>query len=268
MKYPTETVDEFRKRLNQRALDEDEQKPATGGDATAWYLGEVARNKGSIHSDFWVGTAADLAERGWFGEYTVKGCWKDQPKPDRSEIGARYALVIGIETEAVEQCVLAGVGFVTACMRETLQIVPVTFQDIWGASVAQLGDAGGLIVKRLLQQEQLAVRIGSRVPDGRILAELALLIEHSDSKPAPTGHRTTAGNELPGDQPEEGGLAASVSADDSPAVAAGHREGHVLKQRSGGEIDRYAAEAHLGHGCVARLTTSSGIPTARRPVPR
>ncbi len=100
LKYPTETVDEFRKRLNQRALDEDEDKPAAGGDAAAWFLGEVARNKGSIHSDIWVGTAADLAERGWVGVYPVSGWWKDQPRRDRSEAGARYALVISIETDA------------------------------------------------------------------------------------------------------------------------------------------------------------------------
>jgi hypothetical protein len=30
----------------------------------------------------------------------VSGWWKDQPRRDRSEAGARYALVIGIETEA------------------------------------------------------------------------------------------------------------------------------------------------------------------------
>jgi hypothetical protein len=100
LKSPTENVDDFRKRLNRRALDEDEEKPAAGGDAAAWYLGEVARNKGSIHSDIWVGTAADLAERGWVGIYPVSGWWKDQPHRDRSEIGARYALVISIETEA------------------------------------------------------------------------------------------------------------------------------------------------------------------------
>jgi hypothetical protein len=47
----------------------------------------------------WVGTAADLAERGWVGIYPVSGWWKDQPKRDRSAI-ARYALVISIETEA------------------------------------------------------------------------------------------------------------------------------------------------------------------------
>jgi subtilase family protein len=102
LKYPTENVDEFRKRLNQRALDEDEDKPAVSDDAAAWFLGEVARNKGSIHSDIWVGTAADLAERGWVGIYPVSGWWKDQPQRDRSRIGARYALVISIETDAEE----------------------------------------------------------------------------------------------------------------------------------------------------------------------
>jgi hypothetical protein len=60
----------------------------------------MAPNKGSIHSDIWVGTAADLAERGVVGVYPVSGWWKDQPNRDRSVLGARYALLIVIETEA------------------------------------------------------------------------------------------------------------------------------------------------------------------------
>jgi hypothetical protein len=48
----------------------------------------------------WVGTAADLAERGVVGIYPVSGWWKDQPKRDRSNLGARYALVLSIETDA------------------------------------------------------------------------------------------------------------------------------------------------------------------------
>lgn len=100
LKAPTETTDEFRKRINQRALDEEEDKPDAGDGSTGWFLGAVARNKGSIHSDIWVGTAADLAERGIVGIYPVSGWWKDQPKRDRSGIGARYALVVTIETEA------------------------------------------------------------------------------------------------------------------------------------------------------------------------
>jgi hypothetical protein len=100
VKSPTETIDEFRKRLNQRALEEDEGRPPTAGDASGWFLGEQTRNKGSIHSDMWVGTAADLAERGVVGIYPVSGWWKEQPKRDRSQSGAHYALVVGLETEA------------------------------------------------------------------------------------------------------------------------------------------------------------------------
>lgn len=99
VKLPTEDRDDFRKRLNQRALDEDEDRP-TSGASEGWFLGEQARNKGSLHSDVWTGTAADLAERGVIGIYPVSGWWKEQPKRDRSEFGARYALVVSIETEA------------------------------------------------------------------------------------------------------------------------------------------------------------------------
>ena len=99
VKSPTENLDEFRKRLNQRALEEDEERPNTGGDAEGWFLGEQARNKGSIHSDIWEGTAADLSERGAIGIYPISGWWKDLPKRDRSDLGAYYSLVVSIETE-------------------------------------------------------------------------------------------------------------------------------------------------------------------------
>jgi len=102
VKAPTESVEEFRKRLNQRALEDEEAKPATGGDASDWYLGEQARNHGSLHSDILRGFAADLAERGVIGVYPVSGWWKDQPKRDRSEQGARYALIVSIETNAAD----------------------------------------------------------------------------------------------------------------------------------------------------------------------
>jgi hypothetical protein len=87
--------------MNQQALDEDEGRPSTEADE-GWYLGSHARNRGSLHSDIWTGTAADLAERGVIAVYPVGGWWKDQPKRDRSEKGARYALVVSIETPGVE----------------------------------------------------------------------------------------------------------------------------------------------------------------------
>jgi hypothetical protein len=98
VKSPILSLDAFRKLLNQRALEEDERKPSTPVDSSDWFFGEQVRNKGSIHSDIWVGTAADLAERGVIGIYPVSGWWKDLPRRDRSSVGARYALVASIET--------------------------------------------------------------------------------------------------------------------------------------------------------------------------
>lgn len=102
VKGPTESLEEFHKRLNKKALEEDEARPATGGDSSEWYLGEQARNRGSVHSDILSCNAADLAERGVIAVYPVSGWWKDQPKRDRSDLGARYALVVSIETPGVE----------------------------------------------------------------------------------------------------------------------------------------------------------------------
>lgn len=102
VKRPTESLEEFHKRLNKKALEEDESKPSTSGDSSEWYLGEQARNRGSLHSDILSCNAADLAERGVIAVYPVSGWWKDQPKRDRSDLGARYALVVSIETPGVE----------------------------------------------------------------------------------------------------------------------------------------------------------------------
>ena len=99
LKQPSETNDEFRKRLNKRALDEEENRP-TVEDIGGWFLGPTARNRGSLHGDIWEGTAADLAARGRIAVFPVTGWWKDQAKRDRSDLGVRYALTISIRTPA------------------------------------------------------------------------------------------------------------------------------------------------------------------------
>jgi len=102
LKGPTESLDEFRKRLNKRALDADESRSSSGGDNDGWYLGPRARDRGSIHSDILDGTGADIAERSTIAVYPVTGWWKELPKRDRSRHGARYALLVTIETDEVE----------------------------------------------------------------------------------------------------------------------------------------------------------------------
>lgn len=98
LKAATETADDFEKRLNNLALDDGETKPKVDGDD--WFLGPEARDHGSVHSDELELSAVDLASRGMIGVYPVTGWWKHQPKRDRSAKGARYALVVSIETDS------------------------------------------------------------------------------------------------------------------------------------------------------------------------
>lgn len=93
MKTATESVDEFRARINQAARNEEEGTPVNVGES--WLLGTF-RDSGSLHSDFWRGTAADLAERDAIGIYPVGGWWKEKPYLDRYNEKARYSLIVTI----------------------------------------------------------------------------------------------------------------------------------------------------------------------------
>lgn len=84
VKRPLEEVDEFRKRINQLALAEGEQRPESSDDG--WFFGARAREHGSVHSDYWSGTAAALAARGAIGihpRYLDAGRAADR-RPDRN----------------------------------------------------------------------------------------------------------------------------------------------------------------------------------------
>ncbi|MGF1645971.1 MAG: S8 family peptidase [Kineosporiaceae bacterium] len=98
LRRATESTDDFRKRLNDKALDEDERRPAAGGsDAAQWMFGERLRATGSVTTDIWRGPAIELARRGLLGVYPVTGWWKENASRDRSDRGARYALVVSID---------------------------------------------------------------------------------------------------------------------------------------------------------------------------
>ncbi len=93
VKSATDSVDEFRARINQAAREEEEGAPSGGGDE--WLLGTF-RDRGSLHSDFWTGSAADLAERDAIGVFPVGGWWKEKPYLERFDSKARYALIVTI----------------------------------------------------------------------------------------------------------------------------------------------------------------------------
>jgi hypothetical protein len=102
VRRPTETTEEFRKRINLRARAEEERRPTSESDSDEWFFGPAQRSAGSLHTDLWSGTAADLAERHVIAVFPVSGWWKERKDRDHSDRGARYSLVVSIETSGQE----------------------------------------------------------------------------------------------------------------------------------------------------------------------
>jgi len=98
LRRATESDADFRGRVNELARTEGWTRDAAATDADEWLLGPKSRVAGSVFSDVWTGSAADLARRGVVAIYPVGGWWKERPRLDRSEAGARYALIVSIET--------------------------------------------------------------------------------------------------------------------------------------------------------------------------
>ena len=100
VKRPLESTDEFRKRINLAARDEEEGTRYSGNDL-AWLIGTQRRHRGSLHSDIWKGTAAELASRGNIAVYPALGWWKTRHSLERYDQTARYALVVSIKAPEV-----------------------------------------------------------------------------------------------------------------------------------------------------------------------
>jgi len=99
---PTESRDEFRKRINKLARAEGERRPTADSDADQWLLGPLRRVRGSLHVDHWTGPAVELAARGAIAVYPVTGWWKERKTRDRSDEGVRYALIVSIEAPELD----------------------------------------------------------------------------------------------------------------------------------------------------------------------
>ncbi|MFH0998372.1 MAG: S8 family peptidase [Pseudomonadota bacterium] len=101
VKRPYESEDDFRARINAAARDE-EDGSRTRGEDHGWKIGPQNRHRGALHSDIWVGSAADLASRGTMAVYPVLGWWKTRVHLERYGREARYALIVSIRTPEIE----------------------------------------------------------------------------------------------------------------------------------------------------------------------
>ena len=101
VKRSLETLDQFRQRINRAAeAEEAGEGGAAGGDD--WVLGPSVRDRGSVHSDIWRGSAAALAERDAIGIFPISGWWKEKPALQRWDRAVRYALIVSIRAPDVE----------------------------------------------------------------------------------------------------------------------------------------------------------------------
>ena len=98
IKAPAEELADFRARISKNA--QSERRPGSIPQDPGWAIGPTQRNRGSIHSDWWTGAAADLAERGYVAVFPVGGWWKERPQLQQKPV--RYSLIVTIKTPETE----------------------------------------------------------------------------------------------------------------------------------------------------------------------
>lgn len=105
MKGVYEDEDTFKERINKIARDEvqdeDEPKAKYDSEPGRWFFGVDNRNRGSIHSDIWIGIVADLAECNLIAVHPVVGWWKQRTHLGKRETKTRYSLIVGLEMEEI-----------------------------------------------------------------------------------------------------------------------------------------------------------------------
>ena len=95
-----ETISAFKQRINKAARDEsyDGQSPQDTGRWLFGYGGRSFTTVGSIHSDVWTGTAADLATKGHVAVFPTLGWWSRRKHLEGWENSCPYSLVVTVET--------------------------------------------------------------------------------------------------------------------------------------------------------------------------
>lgn len=110
IRRPLESEEAFRVRINAQAIADENAIPGNVVSDAGWAIGERTRARGSLISDCWTGTAAELANRGQLAVFPAMGWWRNRPRHGRFERMARYALVVSIEAPAVQQDLYSAVA--------------------------------------------------------------------------------------------------------------------------------------------------------------
>ncbi|WP_233440447.1 S8 family peptidase [Modicisalibacter coralii] len=94
---PSQSLENFRAAINRVANDATEGYQGVEGDGSGWLLGYQIRTRGSLHSDTWTGSAADLADMHTLAVYPVGGWWKYRAGEERWQNRVRFSLIVSID---------------------------------------------------------------------------------------------------------------------------------------------------------------------------
>lgn len=92
-----ESNEDFQKRVNKEARKDGERFSGNSG-SDRWKLGSNNRDLGSVHSDIWEGTAAELADCNRIAITPVIGWWRERKNLGKVNNQARYSLIVSLET--------------------------------------------------------------------------------------------------------------------------------------------------------------------------
>ena len=97
---PGETPENFETRTNRiniEKLEDGDYEKGTGN--SRWFLGADTVFKGSVHSNFWIGSAAEIASCNRLAVFPLaSGWWKQLKKQNKGNSQLRYSLIVSIET--------------------------------------------------------------------------------------------------------------------------------------------------------------------------
>lgn len=99
VKGSKETDEMFFSRINRdEKLAKDAYKAKN--DSDNWVIGFDNRSRGSLHSDTWYGSAAELAAKDCIAVFPVGGWWKLRPFLGKADHTMRFSLIVSIELDA------------------------------------------------------------------------------------------------------------------------------------------------------------------------
>lgn len=95
----SENREDFLARLNNAARDEEYNSDiAPDSGSSRWLIGKNNRKFGSIHSDIWDGTAAEIATCNLIGVHPIIGWWRERHHIQRWNRRTRYSLIVSLYT--------------------------------------------------------------------------------------------------------------------------------------------------------------------------